>query len=90
MSGKYDDKDLQAMPNNNWQYKYRPEMIDGKDIEDHYTNSALLKNMKDNIPIGVFIQIKTKPNPLYKVLGIGLVKAWQDGFFVVEACNLSD
>jgi hypothetical protein len=40
--------------------------------------------MRDTVPIGVFRQTRPKPSPQYKVLGLALVKEWQDGYFLIE------
>jgi putative restriction endonuclease len=85
LNSPYKNKDIQHLAGQSWQYKYCPEMIDGREMEGNYTNKALLKNMHDKVPIGIPIQVQPKPNSRYKVLGLGLVKEWQDGFFVIES-----
>ena len=42
------------------------------------------KCINDVIPVGVFVQIKTKPDPIYKVLGPAVVKSWKDGFYKIK------
>ena len=40
--------------------------------------------IKDSIPIGVFVQIKAKPDPIYEIVGPGIVKSWDQGFFTIK------
>jgi putative restriction endonuclease len=49
-----------------------------------YTNVALLACQRDEIPVGVVRQVKAKPNPRYRVLGLALVRAWENGHFNLE------
>jgi hypothetical protein len=46
-----------------------------------FTNRALLACQRDRIPVGVIRQVKAKPNPRYKVLGLAFVGNWEDGYF---------
>ena len=41
--------------------------------------------MDHEIPIGVAIQVSRKPNlNKYKILGLGIISEWVDGYFVVN------
>jgi len=84
LNSPYNDTDIEKTPDGRWLYKYCPELTEGKDLNEHYTNRALLKNMQDRVPIGVLVQLQSKPNSSYKVLGLGLVKEWQGSVFVIE------
>ncbi len=39
---------------------------------------------QDRIPIGVLVQTKEKPEPRYRVLGLGLVTADSDSVFTIQ------
>jgi hypothetical protein len=43
------------------------------DNPEYFTNKALRKCMLDRVPVAVVIQLKAKPNPLYRVLGLANV-----------------
>ena len=47
------------------------------------SNISLKECINDVVPIGVFMQIKKRPDPIYKVLGPAIVKSWNKGFFEV-------
>lgn len=48
------------------------------------TNVHLLACQEDEIPVGVFRQIKGKRTPRYRILGVALVKHWTNGCFLLE------
>lgn len=89
LHSNYHDKDIERLADGRWRYKYCPELAPGKKVEDYYTNRALLANMRDGVPVGVLIQVKPKPGPLYKVYGLGYVKKIEDGFFVLDSFDKS-
>lgn len=37
-----------------------------------YTNRGMMACLFDQIPVGVMQRIKLKPNPQYRILGLGL------------------
>lgn len=40
--------------------------------------------MKEKVPVGVVVQVRPKPNPRYKVLGLGLVVSDDRGVFTIR------
>ena len=50
----------------------------------YFTNVALRACMEDGVPVGVVIQTVAKPNPKYKVLGLGTVTREKTGSFTVR------
>ena len=83
LSGPYDDN-LKKLENGKFSFRYFQENLNPKERDLEYTNLAMKKCMKDKVPIGVFIQKKEKPNPQYEVIGTGLVKSWDNGFFNID------
>ena len=67
------------------QKKLTEDILFSYDIKDNieYTNISLKECINDVVPIGVFMQIKKRPDPIYKVLGPAIVKSWNKGFFEV-------
>jgi hypothetical protein len=61
-----------------WLLNYHKE--DGSE----WTNDGLIKCMEDNVPIGLFYQTKSPPNPIYKVYGLGLIHKYDGIFFQVR------
>ena len=37
--------------------------------------------MKETVPIGIIIQTDVKPNSKYKIMGTGIVKKWEEGYY---------
>lgn len=56
-----------------------------RDLE--YTNQGLVRCMQDRVPIGVMVQMSKKPQVRYLVLGLGLVKEWDSGYFRIVGIN---
>ncbi len=67
--------------------RYFQENLDIRYRDLEYTNVSLKDCINDVIPIGVFQQVKGKPNSIYKVLGPAIVKSWNKGFFEVIGFN---
>ena len=53
-----------------------------RDLE--YTNIAMNKCINDVVPVGVFIQRKSKPNPIYEVMGPAIIKKWENGYYALN------
>lgn len=85
LTSSYGDKEVIRRPNGSWLYPYFQENSDPKKRDNEATNRGLVKCMNDNIPVGVLIQTKPKPEVEYFVLGLGRVIDWQDGFFIIES-----
>jgi putative restriction endonuclease len=86
MGSKYSDLTPIIYEDGSWIYRYKEE--DGSrqepDPKKLWTNKAAKNSMENAIPIGVAIQISEKPNPKYKILGLGIISEWVDDFFVVN------
>ena len=86
MGSKYSDLTPTVNEDGSWVYRYKEE--DGSDQEPDpkklWTNKAAKNSMENAIPIGVAIQISEKPDPKYKILGLGIISEYVDGFFVVN------
>lgn len=79
LSGPYEDA-LHLAPDGSWFLEYAHE---GKD-PNYFTNRALHACLTDNVPVGVFVQVKEKPHPRYKVLGLGDVIKDDGGVFTIR------
>jgi len=80
LDGPYAD-DHYTLGDGEWQLQYSQEGGD----ENYFTNRALLACMRDQIPIGVLKQTRTKPHSRYLVLGLGIVKKSADGKFTISS-----
>ncbi|WP_448167974.1 HNH endonuclease [Burkholderia ambifaria] len=79
LGGPYHDS-VSELSDGSWQLHYAQEGSD----PSYFTNRALAACMRDSIPIGVMIQVMPKPNPQYKVLGLGQVIDWNESTFTIR------
>ena len=79
MNGPYEDA-LHWAPDGSWYLQYHHERVDGIS----FTARAMDACRSAGVPVGVILQIKQKPNPVYKVLGLGLVSNDQGGVFTIR------
>jgi hypothetical protein len=84
LTSPYADKEIVQRPDGSWVYPYFQENSDPSARDQEATNRGLMKCLRDGVPIGVLIQTKPKPGVEYLVLGLGRVRDWQDGYFVIE------
>lgn len=84
LGGPYDDREVEVSADGSWRFDYFQEGKDPSRRDDDYTNRALLRNMQDGMPVGVLIQVKKKPDPRYKVLGLAQVSSWAGGYFRLD------
>lgn len=89
LGGPYADKEPVQRADGTWSYWYFQENPDPQQRDAEYTNRGLMECLKDQVPVGVFRQIKPKPKPQYSILGLALVNDWEDGFFVLEGFSPS-
>ena len=68
-------------------FKYFQENNDIRKRDLEYTNRAITQNINDVIPVGVIIQLEPKPNSKYRILGLGVVKNWNKGHFLIQSLN---
>lgn len=83
LDGPYPD-DHYSLDGGEWELQYSQEGSDG----DYFTNKALLACMRDQIPIGVLKQTKSKPHSQYLVLGLGMVKDFTNGKFTISSYSM--
>ena len=81
LGGPYSDKEVISEPGGSWTYDYFQEGGDPEKRDNDFTNVALMHNLADGVPVAVVHQIKSKPQPRYKVIGIARVADWKDGYF---------
>lgn len=81
LGGPYDNKDVTTAADGTWTMDYFQEGDDPNLRDEDYTNKALMMNLEDNVPVGVVIQTKKKPNPRYRILGLAKVRGWAGGYF---------
>lgn len=87
LGGPYDDREVEVRADGGWSFDYFQEGKDPSRRDEDYTNRALLRNMEDGMPVGVLIQVKKKPNPRYRVLGLAQVSNWAGGYFRLDGFN---
>ncbi len=79
IGGPYLDQ-LEWKLDGTWVFRYSQE----GQSEDIFTNRALIECRDDNIPVGVLLQVKEKPNPRYKIIGLGKVTNFDKKTFTIE------
>ncbi|MGX9691011.1 HNH endonuclease [Achromobacter anxifer] len=79
LDGPYDDA-LHWAPDGSWYLRYHHE--GGNPA--YFTNRAMNSCRVAGVPVGVILQVKQKPNPLYRVLGLGLVADDNDNVFTIR------
>lgn len=84
LSSKYPDQVVILRKDGSWSFRYHQEEIDGKLPGELFTNKGLSACMKDNVPIGVAIQVSGKPDTRYKILGLAQISELRDGFFQIN------
>ena len=84
LSSPYKDEAPKINAEGGWTYRYFQENQDISSRDAEYTNRGLIECMRAKVPIGVLRQIAPKPHSQYHILGLGLVKHWEKGFFFVE------
>jgi len=84
LCGPYEDA-IKLKGNGSWSLDYEQEGLD----PSSFANRALRECIKDNIPVGVLIQVKPSPSPKYKVLGLGQVTNFSNGRFTVQQYGFS-
>ncbi len=81
LSGHYEDA-IHFDDEGRWVMTYAQEGTDA----DLFTNKAMNACRIDAVPVGVLIQVKPKPDPLYEILGLGLVTEFDGKQFTI--CQL--
>lgn len=81
LDGPYADREVIDLGKGIWTYDYHQEGAEPSARDQDFTNRALMRNLRDGVPVGVVKQIKRKPAPLYRVLGLATVEGWEAGYF---------
>lgn len=79
LDGPYEDA-LHWAPDGSWYLEYHHEGTN----PDYFTNRAMNACRVDGVPVGVLLQVKSKPNSTYKVLGLGVISDDKDGVFKIR------
>lgn len=84
----YSDKEPVFEKDGSWTYLYRHEIRGDTDPTTIWRNKALLKNMKDVVPVAVFLQRNTGR---YQVLGIAYVTDYnpKTGYFFLMGTSVA-
>ena len=82
-NGPYNDQ-IQQKDNGKISLKYFQENKNLKERDLEYTNVALKKCMKETVPVGIIIQTDIKPNSKYKIMGTGIIKKWEEGYYFID------
>jgi putative restriction endonuclease len=81
----YDDGRVVEREDGTWALAYHQENPEPKDRDLAPTNVAMMRSMKDAIPVGVLKQVDPEAgSSRYLVVGIARVVAWRDGYFYLE------
>lgn len=88
LSGQYPDMPPVRRKDGSWLYMYFQEDMDPDSRDNSYTNLGLIACMNDGVPVGVFRQIKLKPNPEYLIEGVAFIRSWADGFLPLKVSLL--
>ncbi|KXU95023.1 HNH endonuclease [Caballeronia megalochromosomata] len=88
LNSPYADHEPIIKSDGSWTYRYFQEQLDPAERDSQFTNRALVACMNDGIPIGVLRQVKPKPQPRYRVLGLAFVTRWRDGYFELKSSGL--
>ena len=82
--GPYEDKIENNEENKVLTIKYFQENKDIRERDTEYTNLGLKKCMIDNVPIGIIKQLEKRPNSKYQVIGTGIIKKWDNGYYHIN------
>ncbi len=82
--GPYPDKEVEYRPDGSWVCNYFQENKNPELRDKEATNRGLMLCLERKVPVGFLIKRKSKPGVEYDVLGLGLVTAWEHGYFTIE------
>ena len=85
----YSDHQPRFRSDATWTYLYFQEGTLAAKRDNYYTNRALIRCMKDLVPVGVLRQVKARPTSRYQVLGLAIVARWDSGYFLFEGFSRS-
>lgn len=84
LSGAYPDRKPVVRPDGTWSYLYFQENPDPEERDSEYTNRGMIECSRDVVPVGVFLQVRGKPEVKYQILGLAIVAGWEAGYFSLE------
>ena len=84
LTSPYQDHEPEIKADGSWTYAYFQEGARPEDRDRYFTNRALVACQRDRVPVGVLRQTRANPVSSYMVLGLALVRDWQDGYFLLE------
>ena len=87
-NGPYNDQ-IKREKNGKILLKYFQENKNLKERDLEYTNVGLKMCMKEKVPVGIIVQTDKKPNSMYKIMGTGLIKKWEEGYYFIEVFSNS-
>lgn len=91
LGGSYPDQKPVYLADGSWLYAYHQQGDNSKSDRDSLSaNRALMKNINDRVPVGVWLQTQSKgrKGAQYKI-GIALPVAWINGFFILVGASPS-
>lgn len=87
LSSPYADREPIFRPDGSWSFDYFQESKDLEARDNLFTNLAMLKCSRDQVPVGVMKQTRLRPLARYRILGVALVSGWKEGYFRLEGFN---
>jgi putative restriction endonuclease len=85
LKGRYPDREPVYRTDGTWSYRYFQENRSVTARDDEFTNRGMLACSRDGVPVGVLRQVKPKPHPTYRILGLATVVSWDNGYFTLES-----
>ena len=84
--GPYQDGTINYRADGSWSFSYDAE-VGGDSV---FTNKALIRNVADGVPVGVYMKTKpTKNSKEYEIGGLGIPTEFRNGQFLIEGpCEL--
>ena len=89
LRGPYADTKRIYFEDGSWIFAYHQQGTSSKeDLERLKNNQAIVKNMKEQVPLGIWFQTQEKGrNGARYEVAIGIPLAWIDGFFIIAGPN---
>lgn len=84
LGSPYADGEVAELPDGDWTYDYFQEGYDPGSRDTDFTNRAMMRNIKDGVPVAVIRQISVKPASRYRILGLASVSGWRGGYFLLR------
>lgn len=85
LNSSYADKEVVHRPDGSWILPYFQENNDPEMRDKEASNRGLMQCRRDQVPVGVLVQTAPKPDTKYRILGLGYVRDWENGYFFIES-----